>query len=75
MRTGCWRLPIKRSSFTSPPVEGVAQVAKPVPGESKIAPVVYHGPVEPEVAPAVGQGPAESVIEDDVDGSEDGGAA
>jgi hypothetical protein len=52
----------------------MAQVAKPVPGESKTAPAVYHGPVEPEVAPAVGQGPAESVIDGDADGSIDGGA-
>ena len=52
----------------------MAQVAKPVPGESKIAPIVYHGPVESEVAPAVGQGSAESVIEDDVDGLKNGGA-
>jgi hypothetical protein len=52
----------------------VAQVAKPVPGESKTAPIVYHGPVEPKAAPAVGQGFAESVIEDDVDGLKNGGA-
>jgi hypothetical protein len=53
----------------------VASVADQVPAEPEVVTAAEQAFGEPELAQAVEQGPAESVIDGDVNGSEDGGAA
>ena len=62
MRTGCWRLSTKRSSFTSPPVEVAAETVDAAPVESELVQAA-----EPESA---GSGPV-PVVESVTDGDGD----